>query len=141
MYQITRSNRIKEDLQFCHADGSEALTIHVDLNVDQIANRVYKARDEVRAAQLAVKKNPENAESMEAFGKAVISLFAVIFGEDDTARLVSFYENSMGEMLLDVFPFINSEILPKIALASENRKTQIMAAAQMVGNRAARRRK
>lgn len=132
MYQITRKNRIKEQLQLCHADGSVALDVDVDLNVDEISARVNKAYEVLGASQIALQKNNGSPESMEAYGKAVIAVFDVIFGEENTGKIVQFYENNFTEMLLDVFPFINNEIMPKIREASAARKTQLKEAAKAV---------
>lgn len=128
MYTITRKNRIKEQLQLCHADGSVALTIDVDLNVDEISARVNKAYEVLGMAQNTLQKSPNSPEAMEAYGKAVIAVFNVVFGESDTAALLKFYEGNFTEMLLDVFPFINGEIMPKIREASADRKAQLLAA-------------
>ena len=128
MYTITRKNRIKEQLQLCHADGTVALTADVDLNVDQIAGRVNKAYEVLGAAQTALQKNARSDEALEAYGKAVLAVFDVIFGEDGTKKLISFYDGNFNEMLLDVFPFINDEIMPKIRAASADRREQMLAA-------------
>ena len=128
MYQVTRKNRIKEQLQLCHADGTVALTAEVDLNVDVIASRVSKAYETLGMAQNALAEDPRNPATMEAYGNAVIAVFNVIFGEEQTAAIVEFYENNYTEMLLDLFPFINNEIMPKIAEASEARKAQLLEA-------------
>ena len=130
MYQVTRKNRIKEQLQLCHADGTVALTAEVDLNVDVIASRVSKAYETLGMAQNALSEDPRNPATMEAYGNAVIAVFNVIFGEEQTAAIVEFYENNYTEMLLDLFPFINNEIMPKIAEASEARKAQLLEAAK-----------
>lgn len=123
MYQVTRKNRIKETVQLCNADGSVAEEINVDLNVDTIAARMNKAYEMLGIMQNELQKdnNPANAE---AFGKAVIAVFEVVFG-DECQKILDFYENSYGEMLLDLFPFINDEIMPKIREASEQRKNQL----------------
>lgn len=138
MYTITRKNRIKEQLQLCHADGTVALVAEVDLNVDQIAVRVNKAYETLGMAQLALQKSPQDEKALEAYGSAVIAVLSVIFGEDQTKSIVAFYENNWSEMLLDLFPFINDEIMPKIREASTARKAQLVAAAQQAqrGNRA-----
>lgn len=138
MYTITRKNRIKEQLQLCHADGTVALVAEVDLNVDQIAARVNKAYETLGMAQLALQKAPKDEKTLEAYGNAVIAVLFVIFGEDQTKSIVAFYENNWSEMLLDLFPFINDEIMPKIREASTARKAQLVAAAQQAqrGNRA-----
>ena len=123
MFQVTRKNRIKETVQLCNADGTVAQEINVDLNVDTIAARMNKAYEMLGMAQnqLQADNNPVNAET---FGRAVIAVFEVVFG-DDCEKILDFYENSYGEMLLDLFPFINDEIMPKIREASEQRKNQL----------------
>ena len=123
MFQVTRRNRIKETVQLCNADGTVAQEINVDLNVDTIAARMNKAYEMLGMAQnqLQADNNPVN---VEAFGRAVIAVFEVVFG-DDCKKILDFYENSYGEMLLDLFPFINDEIMPKIREASEQRKNQL----------------
>ena len=73
MYQVTRKNRIKEQLQLCHADGTVALTAEVDLNVDVIASRVSKAYETLGMAQNALAEDPRNPATMEAYGNAVIA--------------------------------------------------------------------
>ena len=137
MYTITRKNRIKEQLQLCHADGTPALTVDVDLNVDEIAARVNKAYEVLGSAQIDLQEDPKSAKAQEAYGKAVLAMFDVIFGEANTGALIQFYENNFTEMLLDVFPFINDEIMPKIREASAARKQQLADAARKVrsGNR------
>lgn len=130
MYQITRKNRIKETLQLCHANGDVAEEINVDLNVDVIAGRMNKAYEALGMAQNALGANTNSPELLEQFGNAVMAVFDVIFGEDGRKRIVAFYENNYTEMLLDLFPFINNEIMPKIREASEQRKQQLIDAAK-----------
>ena len=130
MYQITRKNRIKETLQLCHANGDVAEEINVDLNVDVIAGRMNKAYEALGIAQNALGANTNSPELLEQFGNAVMAVFDVIFGEDGRKRIVAFYENNYTEMLLDLFPFINNEIMPKIREASEQRKQQLIDAAK-----------
>lgn len=142
MYQVTRKNRIKESVQLCHADGTVAETIEVDLNVDEVANRANKAYEMLGMAQLELQKGGNNEKLLEAYGNAVIAVFNVIFGADGASRVIAFYEGNYTEMLLDLFPFINNEIMPKIRAATAARKEQLIEAARLAkkGNRAQRRR-
>lgn len=134
-YVITRKNRLKEELQLCHADGTVALTVNVDLNIDEIGARVSKAYETLGAAQLTLEKSPNSEAAMKAYGEAVIAVFSIIFGEDDAANILLFYEGNYTEMLLDVFPFIDGEIIPKVREASEARKAQLLAAAKATRKR------
>ena len=133
MYTVTRKNRIKEQLQLCHADGTVALTADVDLNVDAIAGRVSKAYEALAMAQNTLQNSPNDPNAAEAYGRAVLTVFEVIFGEENARNIVAFYENNWTEMLLDLFPFINNEIMPKIREASEERKAQLLEAARAAG--------
>ena len=141
MYQITRKSRVTETLQLCHANGDVACEINVDLNVDEIAGRVNKAREALAMAQLALEKEQDSEALAEAYGNAVIMLFDIIFTPEGTQQIVEFYEGNYTEMLLDVFPFINNEIMPKIREASEDRSAKLLEAARMAdqGEKAARR--
>ena len=130
-YQITRKNRIKEELQLCHADGSIAEQIIVDLNVDEITARVQKAYEALGIAQDALQKQPDSPQLMEAYGNAIVAVFRVIFGDDGTERILAFYESNYTEMLLDIFPFLNEVIMPQIRAASEARKQQLVDAARL----------
>lgn len=135
MYQVQRKNRIKEELQLVNADGTVADTITVDLNVDEIAARVSKSYETLGMAQNALQGDPHSEKLLEAYGNAVVAVFTVIFGEDGCNKILNFYENNYTEMLLDLFPFINDVIMPKIREASEARKQQLVNAAKMTKNK------
>lgn len=134
MYTVQRKNRIIEQLQLVHANGDVACTIDVDINVDQIGAKINHAYELLGIAQQALQKNPESPALMDAFGKAVIALFTAVFGEDGCNRIIEFYgtKDAWTEMLVDLFPFLNNEILPKVRAASEERKKQLLAMAKAV---------
>ena len=129
-------------LQLCHANGDVAVTVDVDLNVDEIAGRVNSAYTALGAAQAELQKNEHSETAIDAYGNAVLAVFKVIFGEEGAEKIVSFYEQNYTEMLLDLFPFISDEIMPKIKAASAERREQLVAAAKSAkqSNRGDRRR-
>ena len=128
MYTVERKNRIREELFL--KDGDKELTVPVDLNVDAIQAKAVKAWQDVGKAQEQLRRDPKSPERMEAYGTATLSLFSVIFGEEGANRILTFYEENYTEMLLDVFPFLNGVILPKIAEASAARRAQLQDAAR-----------
>lgn len=129
-YQIKRKSRIKERLELCDESGAIVLPIDVEINVDDMAGRITAAQQTLGMAQALVNKEPQSAKAQEAFGAAVIALFAVIFGKDNADKIIAFYDGRYTEMLVDVFPFINDVIMPKIRSASAERKQQLMDAAR-----------
>ena len=126
-YQIIRKSKITEELELCRPDGTVAERLTVDIDIDTIGARVYKAYENMAMAQLDLQKDKRN---VEAFGRAVLNLFVVIFGEDGATRIANFYENKEGEMLLDLIPFINNVVMPQVSAASSHRKQQLLDAAK-----------
>jgi len=117
MYQITR-NHIVEDLQITDKGTGEELVLSVDLNVDAILKRYYEAAGAFTEAQKVARQKPTE-KNIEAYGAAILAFFEVIFGADQTSKLVNFYGQAYSEMLADVVPFINDVVVPKVAEAQQ----------------------
>ena len=137
MYQVQRKNQIKEQLQLVHANWDIACTLDVNINVDEIGPKINKAYELLGMAQLELEKNATSQAAVDAFGEAVLGLFAVIFGESGCEKIVDFYgsRRAWSEMLIDLFPFINNEILPKVHEASAARKHQLLEMSKSVKHR------
>ena len=127
MYQIQRKNRIKEQLQLCHANGDIACTLDVDINVDRMTAQISKAYDQLGKAQNELMKDRNSDKLIEEYGKAVVLVLTAIFGEDGCKKILDFYEDNYTECLLDILPFVSGEIMPKIREASQARKEQLEA--------------
>ena len=127
MYQIQRKNRIKEQLQLCHANGDIACTLDVDINVDRMTAQISKAYDQLGKAQNELMKDRTSEKLIEEYGKAVVLVLTAIFGEDGCKKILDFYEDNYTECLLDILPFVSGEIMPKIREASQARKEQLEA--------------
>ena len=115
MYQIKR-NHVVEDLQV--EDNGKTLDLHVDLNVDAILQRYTEAARALANVQKEMRKG-STEERLAAFGAAIVDVFAVVFGKDQTEQLVAFYDGAYTEMLADVVPFINDVVAPKINEAQQ----------------------
>lgn len=130
MYTIQRKNKhIREELELLSIDGTEKMHVTVNLDIDQIAARMAKSYEMMGMLQNELKKDPKNQKTMEAFGQAVIEIFKIIFGDEQAAEILKFYENDYTEMLVDLFPFINDQIMPQVKAASRQRREQLEAAA------------
>lgn len=114
MYQIKR-NHIVEEIEF--DDNGKTLNVKVDINVDTILQAYTKAQYGIARASEAAKKAASDKDlsaSEEAMGAAVLNLFEVVFGEDQTRQIIDFYDNRPMEMLTDIAPFITNVVAPKI---------------------------
>jgi hypothetical protein len=123
-YQIKRKSKIKERLELCDESGAVVLPIDVEINVDDIA-KIANAQQTLFMAKELIKKEPQNEKAQEAFGTAVLAVFAVLFGKENTEKILAFYEGRYIEMLKDIMPFIENALLPKVKEASEDYARQI----------------
>lgn len=53
-------------------------------------------------------------ELMTLLGETIVYIFEILFGEENTAKIVAFFEEEYDEMLTALLPFITKEVLPKI---------------------------
>lgn len=115
-YQIKKSDHISEELEFLGKNGEVELKITVDVNVDRIAGGYRKAEIELLTLQKKLSKG-EQGEVLEQYGRAVINLFSLIFGEENTAKMIEYFDGKYSEMLMKTIPFINDVIKPAVNAA------------------------
>lgn len=135
-YQIKKSSRIKEQLEFLSEDDQTALTIDVDIDVDRIAQQ-YRAT-ELKLMECQKQASSGTAEGLQAYGTAVLAFFDLIFGEESTQQMLAYFDGSYTDMLLQVSPFIQNVVKPGIESAILE-KRRIMAANMQLNRRQRRR--
>lgn len=107
-YKIERKGHIVDSLTV--EDGDKALTIEVDINVDAILVRYTELTRKI--AQLSA--GGDVSEKAERLGAAVVELFGVLFGDEQTKKIVEFYGGRHLEMLGDFVPYIHDVLAPQI---------------------------
>lgn len=129
MYKITKgANKIEKDLEIVTSGGEEIAVLHVSISMREMETRVAKAYEAMSIARAELQKKPD---AVEAYGKAVIAFMQTIFGDDQTAQLLEIYESDYTQMLLDVVPFIQDEIMPALkAVSTQTKERMLQAAAQ-----------
>ena len=123
---IKGANRIEKDLEIVTAGGEEIATFHVSISMREIETRVAKAYEAMSIARAELQKKPD---AVEAYGKAVIAFMQTIFGDEQTAQMIELYESDYTQMLLDVVPFIQDEIMPALKAVSTQTKERMLQAA------------
>lgn len=112
MYQIKR-NHLVEELEI--EDNGETLILTVDINVDSMLKKYNQAQYRIAQASINAKAaagEKDIAKAEEAMGEAVLALFEVIFGENQTKKILEFYDERTLEMLGDIAPFISEVVAP-----------------------------
>jgi hypothetical protein len=127
--EIRRKNRIKEELQFFSTADADtpALVVEVDINTDEMGAAAKRAWDALGIATVTLQKG-DSEGAREEYGQALVALFGVIFGAENAAKILEFYEGREGEMLVDLEPFF-TDTMSKIIAGREARMAQFLALA------------
>lgn len=123
-YQIKKSDKITEALELLDSNNNAALTVHVDIEIGRIAKEYRQLQIELMEAQNMISQGSEQA--FEAFGNAVIKLFRCLFGDENTQKILEYFENDYTEMAVQCMSFISDVIQPAIEKYSRS-KREIMA--------------
>ncbi len=115
-YKIKRKRIIKEELQLCDENGNKVDSIFIDFDVDSKYKAFNAARNEVIKIELAFKeaKTQELEELQVNYGDALIKMFEVLFGKENTEKIIAFYEERYVEMAEEILPFIHEVFLPEL---------------------------
>ena len=122
MYQIKR-NHIVEDLEI--EDNGKILQLKVDINVDTMLKTYNNAQYKIAQASIDAQKaanDKDMSKAEEAMGNAVLGLFEIVFGPEQTKKIIEFYDNKSLEMLGDIAPFISEVIAPRFKEAQDRIK-------------------
>lgn len=124
-YQIKKTNRITEDVEFLGENGEVELTVKLDIDVERIAGDFRKAQIAVMNAEKAAKEKQAD-EMLEAYGKAIVEFIRLIFGDENTQKLIKYFDNRYIDMLFQTMPFIYDVVVPSIKKSIQQKK-QIIA--------------
>ena len=110
MYTLKRREKITEQVKL----GDEVLSI--EIVPEEIAREYNKVQVEIIQTQDAIRKaqGAPSAELLEQYGMAIIKLFSILFGQENTEKLLVYYEDNYVEMSTEVMPFIVDVIKPQL---------------------------
>lgn len=126
MYELRRSEKIVEQIKV----GDDV--IEVNLDVGAIQARFIKGYNELLRAQTALNgitgdNMDAMSERLEQYGNAVVGVLQVVFGEENTQKILDFYEDNFTEMFTQIYPFIAEVVLPKISDAGKRKADELKA--------------
>lgn len=125
MYTIKRKPRLQDTLRL--QDGDRMLEIPVDIDIDNAIANYWRMYEKLYLAQETLKKDPSEVNQQE-FGNAFLALLSFLFGEEPAGRIVAFYDSRYGELLMDLYPYLEDVIYPRLKKASAERAKRLRAA-------------
>lgn len=129
-YQAKRIKKYTEDFELVDEKGEVKHVLHVELDADDMLpkiNRKYAELTQALAETTELKRRAESNEEVdqayETLGRATVAVYQAVFGDEDTATIVEFYDGRYIEMCREVTPFITQCVIPQcIQIKQENQK-------------------
>lgn len=105
-------------------NGEVELTVKLDIDVERIAGDFRKAQIAVINAEKAAKEK-QTDEMLETYGKAIIEFIRLIFGDENTQKLIKYFDNRYIDLLFQTMPFIYDVVVPSIEKSVRQKKQLI----------------
>lgn len=113
MYQIQKTKPFADTLTL--QDDDKTLTIAYSVPITPTFSKNARA---LQMKIIDLQHNTSDEQDYDALGNAIVSLFVLVFGDENTKRIVAFYENDFATMLIDVFPYLRNTVFAEL-----NRRT------------------
>jgi hypothetical protein len=135
-FKLERKKRIVKEIEL---NGE---IIRAEITPDAIIQQFNRCRNDIIRAQAEIAKaqtqktaDSDLEKSYQAFGDAIISLLKLVFGQENTGKIIEFYQSNYTEMIEMIFPFIEDEIIPEFqeAVRSERERLKSRYAGRRMG--------
>lgn len=113
MYQIQRTKPFEDTIELC--DGGEALQIKYQVTITPDFARNARA---LQVKIIDLQRKAKTEQEFESLGRAIVDLFELIFGVENTQKIIAFYEGDYANMLMDLFPYLRNTVFEEL-----NRRT------------------
>ena len=113
MYQIQRTKPFEDTIELC--DSGEALQIKYQVTITPDFARNARA---LQVKIIDLQRRSKTEQEFENLGHAIVDLFELIFGVENTQKIIAFYEGDYANMLIDLFPYLRNTVFEEL-----NRRT------------------
>ena len=121
MHTLTQHAMFSDEIALQNSDGTtEVLTFSLNLSPETLKR--FRGL-QVRMIELQKEnQTAPNDATVEKIGECVCNLISLLFGQENMEQLISFYREDYGAMLTDLFPYIQTVLVPKIQAVAKDRK-------------------
>lgn len=131
MYKVKRTRKFFDTLQLCDEQGNVQKELKIEVDIDAIATGFREVLTQLEKAQKGLQDNQKLKRQKEFdrayydYGEALVKLFEMCLGKDNTEEIVAFFENRYTEMSVEIVPYITKEIIPLVGEAIKQKKNNL----------------
>ncbi len=131
MYKIKRTRKFYDTLVLCDEQGETQKELKIEVDIDAIATGFREVLTRLEEAQKSLqnsqklKRQSDFDKAYYDYGEALIKMFEMCFGTENTEEIVTFFENRYTEMSVEIVPYITKEIIPLVGEAIKQKKNSL----------------
>lgn len=121
MYRITKPRTLHDTLIF--EGDNENLTIEFDLSPSQTLIKDIKQL-QLKSIEIdkCIKEKGLTDDLIKSKGECIIALMRLMFGDDNTQKILEFYSDNYIAMLEGILPYMNNTLLPALQQYAKDSK-------------------
>lgn len=131
VFKTGRTRKITDTIELCDENGKVQREIVLNLDIDSIALQLNNKYSDYINSTRRLKEIQEKGDKAQfgslaaAYYDAVIDLFEMVFGKENTRIILDFYNQRYLEMVQQLVPYIFKRILPEVRKAVKQQKKSI----------------
>lgn len=131
VFKTGRTRKITDTIELCDESGKVQREIVLNLDIDSIALQLNNKYSDYVNSTGRLKEIQEKGDKTQfgslaaAYYDAVIDLFEMVFGKENTRIIIEFYNHRYLEMVQQLVPYIFKRILPEVRKAVKQQKKSI----------------
>ena len=130
-YSAKRKKIYEEEFLLTEEDGTVVHTLHVALDADSMAKKIYEKQIALLEAMHVLKNLQDTTQDaygdkLKELGNIVIDLLETVFGKEDTKTILEFYDSRYIEMCQELTPFIMDVVIPQVRKIAQSNKKQVL---------------
>ena len=124
MYIAKRREKAIETFALADENGDIIKEFPVNCDPEQRLIEYNRAKNKVIAAEALLDKDP-NEESYEKYGKTLLDMLGIFFGDNAIREILDFFEGNYSEMILEIIPFIRDVVEPRMREISDKQMAEL----------------
>ena len=117
MYTLIQNKVFRDEIELKTQDGKSEI-LEINLKIDPNCIKKYRELQlQIIELQRQNKEDPNNPETIEKIGAAIVNTFSLLLGTDNTEKILSFYAG--------LYPYLENVIVPEFQKVAKQRKKEL----------------
>lgn len=125
MYTLEKKKVFTDQLELKDENGnSQILNISIDIS-PALLQKFRTLQIRLINLEKERQKDPMTTQMLEGVGKVTVEIFETLLGKENVEKIERFYDGDYTAMCAELFPYIQSAVVPMLQQAAKARKQQM----------------